>query len=52
MEDDLTYFLKKKDDLNLEDDLQKIMKPKIIKSKNNDCGTAPGNLVLILFADV
>ena len=29
-----------------EDDLKKIMQPKTIKSKNNGCGTAPGNLVL------
>ena len=47
MEDDLNYFLKKEDDLNflkMDDDLKKIMQPKTIKSKNNDCGTAPGNL--------
>jgi hypothetical protein len=25
---------------------QKIMQPKTIKSKNNGCGTAPGNLVI------
>ena len=25
--------------------LNKIMQPKTIKSKNNGCGTAPGNLV-------
>jgi hypothetical protein len=25
----------------------KIMQPKTIKSKNNCCGTAPGNLVLV-----
>jgi hypothetical protein len=50
MEDDLNYFLKKEDDLNflkMDDDLKKIMQPKTIKSKNNDCGTAPGNLVCI-----
>ena len=29
----------------MEDDLKKIVQPKTIKSKNNDCGTAPGNLV-------
>ena len=48
MEDDLNYFLKKEDDLyflKMDDDLKKIMQPKTIKSKNNDCGTAPGNLV-------
>ena len=48
MEDDLNYFLKKEDDLNflkMDDDLKKIMQPKTIKSKNNDCGPAPGNLV-------
>ena len=53
MEDDLNYFLKKEDDLNflkMDDDLKKIMQPKTIKSKNNDCGTAPGNLVLSFFA--
>ena len=47
MEDDLNYFLKKEDDLNflkMDDDLKKIMQPKTIKSKNNDCSTAPGNL--------
>ena len=49
MEDDL-IFKKKEDDLNfliMEDDLKKIVQPKTIKSKNknNDCGTAPGNLV-------
>ena len=50
MEDDLNYFLKKEDNLNflkMDDDLKKIMQPKTIKSKNNDCGTAPGNLVCI-----
>ena len=29
----------------MEDDLKKIVQPKTIKSKNNDCGTAPGNLI-------
>jgi hypothetical protein len=28
---------------------QKIMQPKIIKSQNNGCGTAPGNLALLYF---
>ena len=31
----------------MEDDLKKIKQPKTIKSKNNGCGTAPGNLVFI-----
>ena len=35
----------------MEDDLKKIVKPKTIKSKNNDCGTAPGNLVLQLLRE-
>ena len=30
----------------MDDNLKKIMQPKTIKSKNNDCGTAPGNQVL------
>ena len=50
MEDNL-IFKKKEDDLNfliMEDDLKKIVQPKTIKSKNNDCGTAPGNLVLFI----
>ena len=49
MEDDL-IFLNMEDDLKfwkMEDDLQQIMRPETIKSKNNDCGTAPGNLVPI-----
>ena len=53
MEDDLNYILKKEDDLNflkMDDDLKKIMQPKTIKSKNNDCGTAPGNLVLTQYS--
>ena len=50
MEEDINYFLKKEDHLNflkMDDDLKKIMQPKTINSKNNDCGTAPGNLVYI-----
>ena len=31
--------------LNMEDDLKKIKQLKTIKSKNDDFGTAPGNLV-------
>ena len=31
----------------MEDDLKKTMQPKTIKSKNNSCGTAPGNLVVM-----
>ena len=31
----------------MEDDLKTIMQPKTIKSKNNGCGTAPGNLVTV-----
>ena len=34
------FFLKMKDDLK-----KQIMQPKTNKSKNNGCGTAPGNLV-------
>ena len=52
MEDNINYFLKKEDNLNfliMEYDLKKIMQPKTIKSKSNDCGTAPGNLVFIPF---
>ena len=30
----------------MEEDLKKIMQPKKIKIKNNDCGTGPGNLVI------
>jgi hypothetical protein len=43
MEDDLNtfYFLK------MEVNLKHIMQPKTIKSKNNDYGTTPGNLVYI-----
>ena len=47
-----SIFLKKEDELIffiMEDDLKKhIMQPKPnkSKSKNNGCGTAPGNLVL------
>ena len=32
----------------MEDKLKKIMQPKTIKSKTNDCGTAPGNLVSLV----
>ena len=39
MEDDLIFLLKK-------EDLKKKMEPKTITSKNNGCGTAPGNLVI------
>ena len=50
MEDDLNIIFLKEDNINflkMKDNLNKIMQPKTIKSKNNDCGTAPGNLVLI-----
>jgi hypothetical protein len=52
-------ILKKEDDLNLfergrkldvlknENNLKKIMQPETIKSKDNGCGTAPCNLVLL-----
>jgi hypothetical protein len=46
MEDDLN-FLEKRDNLNFFENgsqPKKIMQPKTIKSKNNGCGTAPGNL--------
>ena len=52
MEDNI-IFKKKEDDLNflkMEDYLKKIVQPKTIKSKKNDCGTAPGNLVLYYFS--
>ena len=42
-------FLKKEDNLNFLENVrrpQKKMQPKTIKSKNNGCGTAPGNLVI------
>ena len=47
MEDDLNFFLKEDTMIffKMEDNLNKKMLPKIIKSKNNDCGSAPGNLV-------
>ena len=48
MENDLNIIFKTEDDINylkMEDNLKNIMQPKTIKSKNNDCGTAPGNLV-------
>jgi hypothetical protein len=50
LEDDLNFF-EKEENLNfwkMEDDLKKIMHRKTIKSKNNGCGTAPGNLVFSL----
>ena len=31
---------------------KKIMQPKTIKSKNNGCGTAPGNLVIYFLCSV
>ena len=33
--------------LKIETTSKKIMQPTTIKSKNNGCGTAPGNLVMI-----
>ena len=30
----------------MEDNLKEIMQPKLIKSQNNGCGTASGNLVV------
>ena len=33
-----------------ENNLKKIMQPKTIKSKDNSCGTAPGNLVYKLYS--
>ena len=59
MEDDLNIFSKRKttlifllkeDDINflkMVDNLKKIMQPKTIKTKNNDCGTAPGNYMIL-----
>ena len=49
MEDNLNLF-ERGTQLNVfknENDLKKKMQPKTIKSKNNGCGTAPGNLVFI-----
>ena len=49
MEDDLNLFERGRR-LNIfknETNLKKIMQPKTIKSKDNGCGTAPGNLVHI-----
>ena len=36
----------------MEYNLKEIMQPHTIKSKNNDCGTAPGNLVLCFLSSV
>ena len=33
----------------MEDNLKKIMQPKTIKTKNNGCGTDPGNLVVNIY---
>ena len=44
--EDVLIFLKN------EDDLKKIIQPKTIQSKNNGCGTAPGNLVLTKKGDI
>ena len=48
MEDDLNFFIWMTTYIlfSIEDDLKKIMQPKIIKILNNGFGTAPGNLVL------
>ena len=48
MEDDLNLFEKGRRPNFFEKSKttsKKIMQPKTIKSKNNGCGTAPGNLV-------
>ena len=47
MEDDLNLFEKGRRHNFFENGRrpQKKMQPKTIKSKNNGCGTAPGNLV-------
>ena len=34
--------------LKIETTSKKIIQPTTIKSKNNGCGTAPGNLVIII----
>ena len=50
MEDDLNLFEKGRRPNFFENrrrPQKKIMQPKTIKSKNNGCGTAPGNLVFI-----
>jgi hypothetical protein len=36
----------------MEDNLKKIMQPNTIKNKNNDYGTAPGNLDLYLSSEI
>ena len=46
------FILKEEDDLmflKMETTSKKIMQPSTIKSKDNGCGTAPGNLVFIYF---
>ena len=50
MEDDLNLFERgrKLDVLKNENNLKKIMQPETVKSKDNGCGTAPGNLVFII----
>ena len=48
MEDDLNFFEKGRRPQffgKCKTTSKKIMQPKTIKSKNNGCGTAPGNLV-------
>jgi hypothetical protein len=45
MEDDLIF-------LKTEVNLKKMMQPKTIKSKNNSCGTGPGNLVKFILLKI
>ena len=55
MEDDLNFFEKGRRPNFLENVRQpqkQIMQPTTIKSKNNGCGTAPGNLVFVFFGFV
>ena len=51
MEDGLNLFERgrKLDVLKNENNLKKIMQPETIKSKDNGCGTAPGNLVFNIY---
>ena len=46
MEDNLIFFLKK-DNLNFFENVRRPQQNNAIKIKNNGCGTAPGNLVVL-----
>ena len=49
MEDDLNFFKGRRPQFfsKWKTTSKKIMQPKTIKTKNNGCGTAPGNLVTV-----